>query len=184
MVHSPDRIFTISNGLSLFRAFLSLPLVMALERDLMVESFILVVLAIFSDFADGYLARRSGDITDVGKLLDPIADKFIMMAVMIYLIFDPERHFPVYFFILLGLRDITISILVTYLMNIRKEVFQSNYTGKMFVAFTAAAMTLYIFKFTEAGFYVLTIATGLMFISWFFYLKRYSGYLTDLAAAR
>ncbi|MEE9464867.1 MAG: CDP-alcohol phosphatidyltransferase family protein [Candidatus Neomarinimicrobiota bacterium] len=173
MTGKRDRIFTISNALSLFRAFLSIPLVVALEQNLMSSVLIMVILAVVSDFADGYLARRADEITNVGKLLDPIADKFIIMAVMISIIFDPVRRFPIFFFLILGLRDVTISIIGTYLMVRLNEVFETNITGKWFIGATTLAMALYLFRFTNLGFIILLVATALMLISWIQYLRFY-----------
>lgn len=142
----------------------------------------LIVMAVISDFLDGYLARRAHAITDVGKLLDPIADKFIMMAVMIFLIMDEDRRFPIVFFILLGIRDITIANIGTYLMDQRQEVFQSNLPGKWFVAVSTVAMTLYIVNWITLGFWVLMISIALMLVSWALYLKRYLRYFQSLSA--
>lgn len=180
MKRPTDRIFTISNALSLFRAFITLPLVWALEMDHMPAVMVMIVLAVLSDFFDGYLARRAHEITNVGKLLDPIADKVIMMAVMIFLIFDPERRFPIYFFLLLALRDITNANIAAYLMNIRAEIYQSNPTGKWFLNVTALAMILYILRLPEIGFWVLLVATLLLLISWYYYLRRYMEYFKTL----
>lgn len=180
MKRPTDRIFTVSNALSLSRIFLALPLVWALEMDYMQVVVVMIVLAVLSDFFDGYVARRAHEITNVGKMLDPIADKLIMMAAMIFLIFDPERRFPIYFFLLLALRDITNSIIGTYLMNIRVEVYQSNATGKWFLSVTALAMVLYMLKLPEVGFWVLLVATLLLLISWYFYLQRYVEYFKTM----
>ncbi|MGD8321314.1 MAG: CDP-alcohol phosphatidyltransferase family protein, partial [Gemmatimonadota bacterium] len=46
-------------------------------------AFVLFVVAGLSDVWDGYLARRYGWITDVGKLLDPLADKLLLAATFI-----------------------------------------------------------------------------------------------------
>ena len=43
-----------------------------------------------TDFLDGYFARRSGDITKFGIILDPIADKFLVISALIVLV-DMER---------------------------------------------------------------------------------------------
>ncbi|MFB0515614.1 MAG: CDP-alcohol phosphatidyltransferase family protein, partial [Candidatus Neomarinimicrobiota bacterium] len=155
MSESAERIFTFSNALSFFRVILSIPLVWALETDRMVAVMAMIALAVLSDFLDGFIARLAHEVTNVGKMLDPIADKFLMMAVMIFLIFDPERRFPIFFFLLLGVRDIALSNIVTYLMSRRNEVFQSNLTGKWFLSITALAMILYVLKLPEVGFWVL-----------------------------
>ncbi|UCD37536.1 MAG: CDP-alcohol phosphatidyltransferase family protein [Fidelibacterota bacterium] len=181
MKRTSDRIVTVSNALSLFRAFLSIPLVWALEVDHLQAVLVMILLAVLSDFFDGYLARRAHTITDVGKMLDPIADKIIMLSVMIFLIFDPERQFPIFFFVLLGIRDITLSNIATYLMNRSSVVFQSNLTGKWFSSATALAMILYVLKLTDIGFWVLMIATLLLLISWYSYFRRYLEYFRDLS---
>jgi CDP-diacylglycerol--glycerol-3-phosphate 3-phosphatidyltransferase len=46
-------------------------------------AFVLFVVAGLSDVWDGYLARKHGLITDVGKLLDPIADKLLMLSTFV-----------------------------------------------------------------------------------------------------
>ncbi len=44
-----------------------------------------------TDLLDGYLARRIGEETRIGKLLDPIADKILVMAALVVLVAIPER---------------------------------------------------------------------------------------------
>ena len=47
---------------------------------------IIFVVAAFTDFLDGYLARKNNEITTFGKFLDPIADKVLVIAAMLFLI--------------------------------------------------------------------------------------------------
>lgn len=51
-------------------------------------SFLVLLLAGLSDMLDGYLARKKGQITDVGKLLDPLADKLMMLSVVFAFVLD------------------------------------------------------------------------------------------------
>jgi CDP-diacylglycerol--glycerol-3-phosphate 3-phosphatidyltransferase len=180
MGNREDRIFTISNGISLFRAFLAIPIVIALENDHLKLGLAAIILAIISDFLDGFLARISNSITNLGKLLDPIADKIIILAVMIFLIFSPEHNFPIYFFLLLGARDLTISIIVSYLMNRQSEIFESNFTGKVFVAIVALGMTLYVLRYVNLGFWTINLASLVLIMSWMQYLRRYLRYFKTL----
>lgn len=57
------------------------------------EYYYVVVAAIFiisacTDFVDGYLARRNNQVTDLGKFLDPIADKILVVAGLVIIIAD------------------------------------------------------------------------------------------------
>ena len=55
--------------------------------------FIVFVLVAFTDMLDGYLARSRGEVTDLGKLLDPIADKLLLFATLIPIYWiSRERH--------------------------------------------------------------------------------------------
>jgi CDP-diacylglycerol--glycerol-3-phosphate 3-phosphatidyltransferase len=85
-----ECLLNIPNLLSIFR-ILVIPLFMILllpanPDKVYVGGFILFSLASISDFLDGYIARSTNQITKLGKLLDPIADKILTSAALIFLV--------------------------------------------------------------------------------------------------
>src|SRR3954451_18336342 len=66
-------------------------------------------LAAITDMLDGYLARRQGLVTVIGKFLDPLADKLIVAATLVWLV--PMGRIPAVAVVLLISREITITAL-------------------------------------------------------------------------
>ena len=92
-----DRIMTLANAISILRIILSIPLILCLNGNKLLLAFVIIILIVLSDFLDGYVARKANEITNFGKLIDPVADKICMMVVIIYLIIVYQLPF-LYFF--------------------------------------------------------------------------------------
>jgi len=74
-----------------------------------VAAFSLFVAATITDLFDGYIARRFHMVTTLGKLLDPLADKLLVCAVMIMLI-EPDRV-PAWMAVIVVAREIGVTAL-------------------------------------------------------------------------
>lgn len=81
--NAEDRIFTIPNLLSMFRIVLIVPLVAFFINKNYIAAVLCIVLSGLSDMFDGMIARRFNQITKLGKILDPIADKLTLVAVIV-----------------------------------------------------------------------------------------------------
>ena len=68
---------------------------------------ILFTLASVTDFLDGYLARKYNLITPFGKIMDPIADKFLVLSA--FFIFMQMRLIPAWMFIVIAAREIIVT---------------------------------------------------------------------------
>jgi cardiolipin synthase len=75
----------IPNVISMIRILLVVPIALALEDQRLALSIGLFAIAAASDVADGFLARRFGWKSELGAMLDPIADKLLLAAVFITL---------------------------------------------------------------------------------------------------
>ena len=76
--------WTLANALSLSRIVLAVPITIVVFVDASRYAWVIVGLgavAAATDFLDGYVARRTGTITEWGKVLDPIGDKFLLITV-------------------------------------------------------------------------------------------------------
>lgn len=71
------------NLICIGRIVLAWPIIVALRNDDYVTSMWLFALAAFSDGLDGYLAKRFGWTSQAGKLLDPAADKLLLVSVFV-----------------------------------------------------------------------------------------------------
>lgn len=96
------------------------------------------VLAIATDAWDGYLARSRGLITDLGKLLDPIADKFLTGAALVGL--SILHELPWWITIVVLVREVGITI--HRLMVVHSVVLAAAWMGKLKTVAQSVAITL------------------------------------------
>jgi CDP-diacylglycerol--glycerol-3-phosphate 3-phosphatidyltransferase len=68
---------------------------------------VLFGLAAFTDWLDGYIARKRNLVSMTGKFLDPLADKLLVMAVVVTLL--PMGRLPVWFVVLMLAREMSIN---------------------------------------------------------------------------
>ena len=88
---------------------------------------ILFIIASFTDFLDGMLARLLGEESKLGELLDPIADKIIVATALILLVMDGTiRHYEVIAAIIILTREILISGLREFLAKGKIKLPVSN----------------------------------------------------------
>lgn len=97
----------------------------------------LLALAEFSDFIDGYIARKWGQVTDFGKLFDPMADS--IMHTCVYLTFTlPPIGLPIGYIFIFLYRDFLISALRT-ICALKGTALAARVSGKIKTALIAVA---------------------------------------------
>ncbi|MFH1852818.1 MAG: CDP-alcohol phosphatidyltransferase family protein [Candidatus Neomarinimicrobiota bacterium] len=176
-ITDPSRIYTLANGISVLRAFLAFPLIYTLTRpDLLWATLLLIIISVLSDALDGYFARRANEVTHFGKLLDPLADSVVIIAVTFFLVLDPGRNFPLWYLLLFILRYLSIALFALYLMNHTSHQFGANKIGKVSVNFAALTIALYIFNYPVLDWLRLasmSCSVLLLVLSWVMYLYEY-----------
>ncbi|MFZ1320970.1 MAG: CDP-alcohol phosphatidyltransferase family protein [Ignavibacteria bacterium] len=169
--------FYISNLLSVLRIVLLIPLswLMLTEFETKNNLIIILVLCMYlSDLLDGYLARKLNEVSEFGKIIDPLADKICVIVIAVILVY--LDRLPLWFVAVVVLRDISILIFGIYLNRTKNITLMSNYPGKIAV-FCIGVVLLFSIINSES----LKIITTVMYFvsilmiaySSHLYLKRY-----------
>ncbi|MBI3004063.1 MAG: CDP-alcohol phosphatidyltransferase family protein [Ignavibacteriales bacterium] len=155
-----ERIWTLSTVLSFSRIVLIAPVAYCLLNEfpnnrLWAGAFFLAGVA--TDFLDGYLARRLHQVTDFGKIIDPVADKIAVAGVAIVLFL--MESVPLWYLVLMILRDVLIFVGGVYIKRTKNIVAQSNLPGKVAVNLIALFLIL---SFTN----IESLETFRLFVLW------------------
>jgi cardiolipin synthase (CMP-forming) len=125
------EIFYISNLLSLSRFVLLTVIVYFLITDNYIFASVFIVLLWLTDVLDGYIARKRNEISDFGKIIDPVADKISVVTISLLLLH--KGLLPLWFFLIILGRDLIILAAGFYIKKKYKVVLQSNWIGKLTV---------------------------------------------------
>ena len=119
LVEAPPRrevlsteIWNLPNALTLLRIFLVPFLVVVLLTKFSGREYLglsIFLLAAVTDFFDGWIARRRKQMTRLGALLDPIADKILMSAAFISLVEMDPIHVPAWMVVIIIGREFAVS---------------------------------------------------------------------------
>ena len=107
-----NEIWNLPNALTLLRIFLVPFLVVALLTKFEGREFVglaIFLVAAITDFFDGYIARKRNQMTRLGALLDPIADKLLMSAAFISLVEMDPTHVPAWMVVIIIGREFAVS---------------------------------------------------------------------------
>ena len=166
--------WTIPNALSLVRIAL-IPVFMVLyltHND--GWAFAMLALSGVTDVLDGFIARHYNQITDCGKLLDPLSDKLTQIAVVIALTTRHIRLLPLA--ILCSIKEAFQAVGGIILLTRRTEVQGAEWFGKLSTAvFYAGMLTLVLFPHlpTAAEWAIVGTAGACMLLAFGGYLRMF-----------
>ena len=158
----------VPNHITLFR-ILATPFVLYLlirrDYDVGIPFFLIVAL---SDALDGALARTQNKITEWGMMFDPLADKILVIPVIILLI---TAHLPIWIASTVVVSELLIIILALFWRR-QGRVVQSNVWGKIKMCLHVIGITVLLcslffsisFSFIASGIFIVSILCALMSI--------------------
>ena len=118
---------------------------------------IIIVISGFTDALDGYLARRFNWITDLGKVLDPVADKLTQATISVTLLIRLRTYWP--FFAVLLIKDFIMMVLGGWLLKKKIKIEGSKWFGKLSTTVFYGAMILIVFFPGMPGWLITTLIT-------------------------
>ena len=134
------KIFTVPNVLSAIRIILVPFIVYFYLKKYVLTATVLVLLSGISDMLDGFIARTFNQVSDLGKILDPIADKLTMVAIVFLL---AVHHVPLrVMLIVLASKELIMLVGALALFGSGARPCQAKLFGKL------ATASLYITVFT------------------------------------
>ena len=129
------HIVNLPNSLSLLRVLLIPFFIYFFDKgDIWIANTILVV-AVLTDWFDGQTARWTNEVSDMGKILDPLADKLCLALVAFY--FMVIGKLPVWFVVFVVARDLLIFLGAAYVKHRHKVITTSLWPGKWAVGFVS-----------------------------------------------
>ena len=160
----------IPNILSGFRLLLVGVFIYLFVKQQYLWCMIVYMTAFGTDVLDGYLARRNNWITNVGKVLDPLADKLMLIAVLSS--FYAAGKIPLYVLLIVVCKDLIMIIIGAFLYT-KKVVVYADWFGKIATGlfFSAIILTFINLIWGACGFYlyVYWLAMAISVTSFFHY---------------
>ncbi len=151
----------IPNLLTIIRILLVFPLVGLLLQERFSLALYIMLLAGVTDLFDGYLARRNGWQSRLGSILDPIADKLLIVSIV--LVLGWLDLVPSWLVVAILVRDVLIVTgVAAYHMLVGPVVIEPSRVGKIS---TAVQIAVCLFVVMDK---VVTFVPELMLITWFF----------------
>jgi cardiolipin synthase (CMP-forming) len=134
------------------------------------------IVASLSDAVDGYLARHWNQRSALGALLDPIADKLLLLAALVTLglvPLDHPRSFPLWFPAIIISRDAILLMGYFILRHFTHQIeIKPHLTGKLSTFFTFLAIAAALFKLGPWTLYLCILGGGFALVSTLIYVRQ------------
>jgi cardiolipin synthase len=176
------RVWTVPNVLSMIRLAL-VPVFLALvmlERDVL--ALLVLVVSVVTDYLDGVIARRFRQITRLGQLIDPAADRLFIFAAILGLAF--RDVIPWWLFVVILARDAMLLVLGIALANAGFGPLPVHHLGKVatFCLFYALPLLMLGRAIPEAA--IVADPLGWAFVLWGAFLYWWAGVIYAVETMR
>jgi cardiolipin synthase (CMP-forming) len=182
-LYDTDRVWTLPNVLSFLR-LAGAPVVLWLIIGPQADGLAVLVLALggLTDWLDGYLARAWHQTSRIGQMLDPIADRLYILAVLLGLAL--REIVPWWLVVIVVGRDVFVPLLIPVLKTRGYSSLPVHFVGKVATFSLLYAFPLVLLGSGEEGWHQLAWVVGWAFAIWGTALYWYAGGLYLLQTVR
>jgi CDP-diacylglycerol--glycerol-3-phosphate 3-phosphatidyltransferase len=145
--HERTAVFNLPNQLTAARLGLAIVLFVLIANELWMWSFVVFAVAAFTDWLDGYVARKLNLGSSLGRNLDPLVDKVLISGAYIFLMAEPRSGLTAWMVTVVVARELIITSLRSFLEN-QGARFGADWLGKVKMGLQCAAL-LAIFAVLE-----------------------------------
>ncbi|MCK5069365.1 MAG: CDP-alcohol phosphatidyltransferase family protein [Desulfocapsa sp.] len=147
MTINKNKIVNVPNFLTLLRFLMIGVMVWFFLNSHPIYAMYVYMGAVFTDLLDGVIARKFNMVTNLGKLIDPLADKFLQFAAVFC--FFWIGYLPIIPFILIVLNEILMVYGASFMFLKKHTVMSANLFGKIAAGlFYAAILTTFLHEYT------------------------------------
>lgn len=147
-----ERVFNVPNQLSALRLVLSIVLFVLMATENYLSGMAVFLVAAGTDWLDGYWARKYGQITTLGRILDPFVDKIIICGAFIFLVAEPGSGVKAWMAVVVVGRELLVTALRNFLEGEGAD-FSAKMSGKLKMVLQCAAVLtcLYSLAYVAGG---------------------------------
>lgn len=147
-----QTVWNVPNQLTLARLVLSIVLFVLLEFHQYLIGMVVFLIAAGTDWVDGYWARKYGQVTKLGRVLDPFVDKIIICGAFIFLAAIAHSGITAWMAVVVVGRELLVTALRSFLEGEGAD-FSAVMSGKlkMVLQCAAVAVSLYALTYADVG---------------------------------
>jgi CDP-diacylglycerol---glycerol-3-phosphate 3-phosphatidyltransferase len=177
------------NQITIARLVVSLILFVLIPLRQFEWAIVFFLIAAMTDWLDGYLARKHGLVTQLGRILDPFADKILISGAFIFLAAEPGSQVLAWMAVVVVGRELLVTALRSFLEQQGAD-FSAKMAGKLKMVFQCAAVVMSLFVLSQGPkYFSSSVSSNLLWLTtlvvWLAVISTiYSGIGYIISAAR
>lgn len=183
------RVFTIPNIITIFRLALITPMCVLFFTEHYLATLIIIVVSGVSDVIDGIIARKCNMISELGKILDPIADKLTQLTILGLLAF--KQILLLVPCVLLIIKELASGFIGLYVVNRLHHMLTAEWHGKLSTVFLYCMLGAHMLMLVITGkvcvpatYILIAVSTALIAFSFIMYLFRYRRLIKEIKGGK